>query len=245
MNDLDFTSPGYAELAGRTANYGNGWQPIGSFSGTFNGQGYEIRDLFINRPDESSVGLFGEVGQEGDIKDIGVVNAIVTGNSYVGGLVGVNFGNVSNSYSSGNVTGNWAVGGLVGDNGRGGNVSDSYSTDSVTGNFGVGGLVGYNLNGTISDCYATGKVTGNSLVGGLVGSTYEGTVSCSFWDTQTSGQTASVGGIGETTVKMQDIGIFSGVGWNITSVASPGTRNSCYIWNIVDDETYPFLSWQS
>jgi hypothetical protein len=43
---------------------------------------------------------------------------------------------------------------------------------------------------------------------------------------------------------MQDIATFSGAAWDITAVANPSTRNSSYIWNIVDDETYPFLSWQ-
>jgi hypothetical protein len=233
MNDLDSS----------TAGYGKDWQPIGPFTGTFDGQGFEIRDLFINHPDESSVGLFGEVGQEGVIKDIGVVNAVVTGNGYVGGLVGVNFGTVSNSYFSGNVTGNSAVGGLVGDNSARGNVSNSCSTSSVTGNSGVGGLAGYNLNGTISDCHATGKVTGNLLVGGLVGTNYKGTVSNSFWDMETSGQATSAGGTGKTTTEMKDIATFSGAGWNIIAVALNET-NPAYIWNIVNNVTYPFLSWQ-
>jgi hypothetical protein len=75
--------------------------------------------LFINRPDQGYVGLFGFVDivdQEG-IQDIGLVNIIVTGHSDVGGLVGYNdYGNVSNSYSTGNVTGDLHVGGLVGQN---------------------------------------------------------------------------------------------------------------------------------
>jgi hypothetical protein len=72
----------------------------------------------------------------------------------------------------------------------------------------------------------------------------EGTVSNSFWDTQTSGQAISDGGTGRTTAEMQDVATFSGAGWNITTVALNET-NLAYIWNIVDDETYPFLSWQS
>jgi hypothetical protein len=43
---------------------------------------------------------------------------------------------------------------------------------------------------------------------------------------------------------MENITTFSGATWNIVAVASSGTRNPSYIWNIVDDETYPFLSWQ-
>jgi len=43
---------------------------------------------------------------------------------------------------------------------------------------------------------------------------------------------------------MKNITTFSGASWNIISVVNPGTRNLSYIWNIVDNVTYPFLSWQ-
>jgi len=128
-------------------------------------------------------------------------------------------------------------------------MSDSYSTGTVTGNSSVGGLVGlltvYMDKGEVSNSYSTGTVTGNSSVGGLVGENDDGTVDNSFWDIETSGQSTSDGGTGKNTTEMQDIATFSGAGWNITAVANPGTRNLAYIWNIVDDETYPSLSWQS
>ncbi len=295
MNDLDSTTPGYIELASPAANGGKGWDPIGyvipecpfgGFTGTFDGQGYGIRVLFINRPDESVVGLFKHIDEEGVIKDIGVTNITVigersigslvginrrgtisdchatgnvTGDDYVGGLVGVNSGTVGNSYFSGSVTGGLSIGGLVGYGGlgvgglvgwnNGGSVSNSYSSGSVSGrsvsgNSSVGGLVGDNVFATVSNSYSTGSVTGNGSVGGLVGSSYEGTASFSFWDTQTSGQATSAGGTGETTAEMQDIATFSGAAWNIIAVANPGTRNTSYIWNMVDSVTYPFLSWQ-
>jgi hypothetical protein len=87
-------------------------------------------------------------------------------------------------------------------------------------------------------------VTGYSRVGGLVGWNTD-TVSNSFWDTETSGQATSDGGTGKTTAKMQDIASFSGAGWSIITVATPGMHNFSYIWNIVNRQTYPFLSWQS
>ncbi|MGB6873321.1 MAG: GLUG motif-containing protein [Dehalococcoidia bacterium] len=300
MNDLDSTTAGYLELASETANQGRGWEPIGTsddqFTGNFDGQGYEIKDLFIIRPDEDYVGLFGEVGQEGVTKDIGVVNVTVIGNDYVGGLVGHSDGTVSNSYSTGSVTGEEHVGSLVGHNGGivsnshssgsatgdsrvGGLVgwnqatlSNSYSSCSVTGNSSVGGLVGDNwyYEGTVSNSYSTGSVTGSTQVGGLVGVNYYGsvthsystgsvtgssqvgglvgyntaTVSNSFWDTETSGQATSDGGTGKTTAEMKNIATFLGAAWDITAVA-PGETNDAYTWNIVNGQTYPFLSWQS
>jgi hypothetical protein len=239
MNDLDSTTPGYEELASPIANGGRGWQPIGTclppndfrgLTGTFDGQGYEIRDLFINRPDEDLVGLFGVVNAGifhvgGVVKDIGVVNVTMTGNSLVGGLVGINVvGTVNNSYSSGNVTGERSVGGLVGENhgtvsnsystsgvtayedvvgglvGYGtGAVSNSYFTGSVTGDRGVGGLEGWNY-GTVSNSYSTGRVTGGVGVGGLVGENLlMGTVSNSYSTGNASGN-EDVGGLVGTNI---------------------------------------------
>jgi len=185
MNDLDSITAGYDELAGPTANGGAGWQPIGTpadqlFTGIFDGQGYEIRDLFINRPGENWVGLFGSVDVGGVIQNVGVVNASVTGGEYVGGLVGENFiGSLGNSYSSGNVTGKKSVGGLVGIN-EGGSVSDCYFSGNVTGGEHVGGLAGYSA-GTVSNCHSIGSVTGYEDIGGLVGLN-NGAVSNSFYN---------------------------------------------------------------
>ena len=81
-------------------------------------------------------------------------------------------------------------------------------------------------------------------VGGLVGAS-TGPVTNSFWDIETSGRATSAGGTGKTTVEMKSIATFSGVGWDIVTVANPGIRNESYAWNIVDGQTYPFLSWQS
>jgi hypothetical protein len=252
MNDLNSTTAGYEELASPTANQGAGWQPIGfstpqgptayrGFAGTFDGHGYEIHDLYINRPDEDRVGLFGETGEECVIKDMGVVNVTVIGGDAVGSLMGTNVGTVSNSYSTGSVSGVSWVGSLVGANW--GTVSNSYSSGNITGISRVGGLIGANGPGkTVSNSYSTGNVTGDEDIGGLVGYS-EGTVSGSFWDIETSGQSTSDGGTGKNTTEMQDISTFSGAAWDIIAVALNET-NPTYIWNIVDNVTYPFLSWE-
>jgi hypothetical protein len=217
LNDLRVITAGYAKWASPTANQGKGWQPIGTFTGTFDGQAYKVRDLFIDRPDENNVGLFGFAGEEGCIEDIGVVNVTVTGNYYVGALVGMNDGAVNNSYSTGNLHGtadigglvganhhagavsnssstasvtatSWpyagAAGGLVGSNSYGGSVINSSSIGSVTGDRYIGGLVGVNSwDSTVSDSYSTGSVTGDMNVGGLVGYISDGsTVSNSYYN---------------------------------------------------------------
>lgn len=217
MNDLDSTAAGYAELASTAANQGKGWQPIGTsddpFTGNFDGQGHQISDMFINRPDESPVGLFGSVDAGGVIQNVRVVNADVTGewavgglvgenrgdvyNSYsdgavngtdcIGGLVGGNAGDVSSSYSAANVTGHWDIGGLVGCSDSYGTVSKSYSVGSVIGEWAVGGLMGGNVGGIVDKSYSTGNVTGEDYVGGLAGDN-QGTVSNSYSNSSVTGE---------------------------------------------------------
>ena len=210
-------------------------------AGEFDGNGHKISNLQLNFYSVAQVGLFGYLASGGKVSEVGVenVNLAVTGNQEVGGLVGSCVGTVSKSYSTGSVTGNQEVGGLVGWNK--GTVSKSYSTTSVTGPR-VGGLVGWNYGGTVSNSYSIGSVTGD-IAGGLVGFG-DAIVSNSFWDIETSGQDTSPGGTGKTTAEMQDLVTFTGAAWDIRAVA-PGESSPAYTWNIVDGETYPFLSWQS
>jgi len=173
MNDLDATTAGYEELAGGNANAGKGWKPIMSdnfgFSGSLDGQGYEIRDLFIDRPDEDRVGLFAL--SAGLIQNVGVVNIDVTGRQWVGSLVGMSFpeGGIRSSYSTGSVAGDQGVGGLMGHNLWLHTVTDSYFVGSVVGHREVGGLVGANYEGIVAHSYSAGNVTGEEDVGGLAG----------------------------------------------------------------------------
>jgi hypothetical protein len=195
MNDLDPTTAGYTELAGPTANGGKGWQPIGiwpnPFTGSFDGQGFEIRNLFIDREVEDTVGLFSFVNTGATIVNVAVVNVTVTGELYAGGLVGHNRGSLRNCYSTGNVTGGTYVGGLIGENG--GIVSNTSSAASVSGSSEVGGLIGQN-HGTVSKSYSTGRATGDSYVGGLVGWNHDGTISDSYSSARVDGELL-VGGL--------------------------------------------------
>jgi hypothetical protein len=95
----------------------------------------------------------------------------VTGDSYTGGLVGYNRCSVATSYSEGTVNGYSDVGGLVGYNKNDCSIISSYSTATVTGEWPVGGLVGTNI-GYIVTSYSTATVTGEWPVGGLVGTNY-------------------------------------------------------------------------
>lgn len=163
-----------------------GFAPVGDgtttyFTGQFDGLGHTISNLTINRPAANNVGLFGYVSggtSSYGIKNIGLVNASVSGASNVGGLVGYySYGNINNSYVSGgtiSATGN-NVGGLVGNyyTPSSGTISASYVNNGakVTGASNVGGLVGNSYNGSIIGSHVDSvTVTGTgSAIGGLVG----------------------------------------------------------------------------
>ena len=193
-------------------NSGEGFIPIGNetnhFTGNFDGQNYNITDLFIDRSSNDYQGLFGYV-KNSIIENIGLINADVSGNSYVGGLTGYNSGTISNSYSAVTIDEvYYAVGGLVGWND--GTINNSYATGTVHGGGYIGGLVGVNFNGIISNSYSTGYISAYGYyVGGLVGC-YQGTISNSYWDINTSGQTSSDGGEGKITAEMKQQATFTG-----------------------------------
>ncbi|MDR1976319.1 MAG: hypothetical protein LBQ18_04950 [Campylobacteraceae bacterium] len=158
---------------------GTGWNPIGEyespFSGVFNGNGYRISGLWINRPSTDYVGLFGYVDR-GTLKNLSVFideNRGVKGESQVGGIAGYITGNsiITDSYSAGNVNGYSNVGGIVG-SAYESLIANSYSTGNVNGNGGsqIGGIAGQiYYYSKIADSYTTGNVNGNNDVGGIAG----------------------------------------------------------------------------
>jgi hypothetical protein len=148
------------------------------FTGDFNGLGRTISALTINQPTKDYIGLFGYVGEGGQIYNLNVKDVNIIGKLYVGGLVGDNNdnGTLTNCYATGVVRGNWYVGGLVGENKAGGLLTDCYATSSVNAMYWIGGLVGQN-RGTLTNCYATGSVNGTGqYAGGLVGRNFYGTI---------------------------------------------------------------------
>ena len=155
-------------------NSGRGFNPIGNssnyFTGVYDGDGHTISGLVINRPTTDCIGLFG-VADGADIKNLGIIGVSINGDSFTGGLVGINYvqSTISNCYSTGTVSGSSYTGGLVGRNYNQSTISYCYSTGIVSGSSFTGGLVGYQFQSTISYCYSTGIVSSSSFTGGLVG----------------------------------------------------------------------------
>ncbi|MFA5060837.1 MAG: GLUG motif-containing protein [Candidatus Pacearchaeota archaeon] len=174
----------------------NGFEPSTSyFRGSFDGRSFVVKNLYINRPSQTYVGLFGRISDDVIIKNVGLINVSVVGNERVGSLVGYSErGRVINSYASGNVSGNENVGGLVGSL-LVGSIESSHFTGNVKGNKDIGGLLGRKQEGGVRNSFSIGRVEGNENVGGLVGvSSVLGIVRESYSISSVNG-TTNVGGL--------------------------------------------------
>ncbi|NLV21731.1 MAG: hypothetical protein GXY49_07070, partial [Syntrophomonadaceae bacterium] len=178
-------------------NSGTGWQPIGSgdtyFTGSFDGAGYTISNLLINRPEGNYTGLFGSTGINAKLLNVKLENATVNGGRLSGCLVGYNEGSLGNCNASGDISGSSYTGGLIGSNW--GNITTCCSTGNVSGSaYNTGGLAGYNY-GSISNSYASGSVSSDSYnTGGLAGYNY-GSISNSYASGSVSSNSYDTGGL--------------------------------------------------
>lgn len=245
MLDFDTNGTGTPDEGDAYWNGGEGWVPLrggsNGFEGTFRGNGYPIRNLYINRPSQHHIGLFGSTGEQAVLSEIrlekvrvtgrvqvGAVvgsndgapivstyaTGVVTGSGFhVGGLVGYNRGAITASYAGVVVTGDRRVGGLVGEQ-VARTVAATYAAGTVFGRDAVGGLVGRNAGGIFAS-YANGTVSGSTNVGGLVGKYDEffpaADISASYWDTSTSRQRTGRNGRGQTTAQLQQPTTYSGL----------------------------------
>ena len=198
---------------------GAGWSPIGNlalkFYGTYNGQNFTISGLYINRPAQDYIGLFGYKSTGSTVSNLNLSGINISGKSYVGGIIGYQYssniydctvsgtvsgvietiggiagcnyyGGVSGCSSSANITGGKNTGGIAGLN-YSSSITNCKASGTVSGTDTVGGLLGYN-RGSVLNCSASGNVTGTVYVAGLVGNIYDG------WDIKNSFATGNVSG---------------------------------------------------
>ncbi len=253
--NLDTNASGQPDSGDLYWNNGAGWEPISSYSARLEGNGHAISNLHIDR-NQNYVGLFGELTYSAAVNRLHLDNVDITGGDYnTGALVGLSYAPVSHSSSTGKISGDGWVGGLIGETtnqvtysyskvditatGRvaGGlvgytnsTITHSFATGQIDGARRVGGLVGQSNGGFITDSYATGHVTGKNRVGGLAGvnngfgiqhSYSRGTVVgnkntgglvgiansstdtiYSYWDQTVTGLTTSAGGFAKTTAEL-------------------------------------------
>lgn len=185
----DAVNKGDTTINGKlTANInlnGKTWTAIGTSSNKFAGtlDGDEAHHYTVSGL-KGSKGLFDYVDSTGKVKNLSV-DAVLTANGVVGGIVDFNDGTVENCLFSGSVTNSssyGAAGGIVGKSeGENSVVRNCVNTGSIkntTVSYGstlsVGGIVGYTY-GKVESCYSTGKVyadpakTTNKAIGGIAG----------------------------------------------------------------------------
>jgi hypothetical protein len=199
-----------------------------------------------------------------------VATGVVSGENFVGGLVGVNFlSDIDGCYAMGDVSGLNDVGGLAGVNDGDGMIVSSYATGTVFSDFeDAGGLVAWNSSGFIAGCYATGAVSGTTAVGGLVGYNSDtimasyatgavsgatdvggfvgwsgGFITSCYWDTRTTGLAKGIGtDVGSTTIT---------AALTSTEMVQQASYDANWDfattpdWAIIDGATRPYLPWQA
>jgi hypothetical protein len=175
-----------------TWNSGDGFTPIGGFSGTLDGQEHTVSGLSINNL--ASIGIFADV-EDGTIKNLTIDGdgASITGDNGSGVLIGTMIGGTISHVTINEdiVAGSGWGGGIVGHaicNSPGSGILMAYTSYSGTltqaGSLGYGGLVGY-IEGndpdcpiTISNSHTSGTVSypyggdAGIYAGGLVGEAY-------------------------------------------------------------------------
>ena len=206
MSDLDFDTDGDGDVDAADSGglYWNGgwcWRPIGfstnglyigNLTGTFQGNGKTISNLYINQPPSAEViddfGLFGWVGTTGVIDGVNLraVNIRIQLGGQVGALAGSNSGTIRGSSATGSINSDGpsgeSVGGLVGQNF--GSITSSYARTEITGNvLVVGGLAGRNDKDPYAETY------------GSIVASYSGGADITIYNSTSHGNNASVGGL--------------------------------------------------
>lgn len=235
------------------------------FTGIFDGNGHVISNFRYDSSQERNIGLFGCVGYDGEIKNLGLRGPFIEAAEgvYVGSLAGqLHDGKVSFCYAEdGGVWGDTYVGGLVGHI-YASTIRYSYSTCSVSGSGEVGGLVGYTEGSWIYNSYAKGDVSGIYYVGGLVGWNDPGSLNMCYsvggvsgidhvggligWNNGCASFTSCFWDVNSSGLETSDGGIGKTTAEMKTksTFTDAGWNFGIPIWKICDAMNYPKLAWQ-
>ena len=169
---------GYLKLANNIDLNNHNWKPY-EFSGTLDGNGCMISNLYIDRADEDGCGLIGALS--GTVMNLTLRGVNVQGGDNVGAIAG-NCGNgeISNCHvsltSGSKIKGSSNVGGIVGKCSSSSTtisscIIESTADDSfIYGNENVGGITGG--GGKAASCKVSCDIYGEVSVGGIMGQSY-------------------------------------------------------------------------
>lgn len=232
---------GYATFAGMFSD-------SAPFTGTYNGNGKTISNLFLANTSADHVALFDVVDASGVIKNLKLSGINVTGNKLAAVLVRKNCGKVTNctvdkcSVSSSLSSGDVFNGTVVQENAAGATVTDCTVTNSTVSASGgwnhiwSGGIVGHN-NGNMMDCTikssivsTTSRSYGWTHGGGLAAYNGGNMINCQadgvMIEAQTGGSCEWSGGIAS-----ENTGYISGCSFLNGTAANTGVelQNGTYV----------------
>lgn len=143
---------------------GTDYSSVPFFAGHFNGNGHTIRGLSL-AAEGSRLGLFRQIGTDGVVENLFVRGTVQPGGTqeYIGGIAGVNEGQILSCHFSGTIKGIGNIGGIVGYNAKTGRIFSSRFEGCVLGEHQVGGIAGLN-DGLLFQCENTGKVNTEEIV---------------------------------------------------------------------------------
>ena len=156
--DLDFKDPNSYLSGVVNPNFisNEGFPPI-RFNGSFYGNFFHLKNLYINLPNTDTVGLFNLFGNNQIVTGLVLDNPQVLGRDKVGSL----FGFINSCSNNMNQLPNNNLTNKVFNNGVNGGMINGYDI--------VGGLIGENYGAIIYNCFAKTTIKGTNWVGGLVG----------------------------------------------------------------------------
>jgi len=192
------------------------------FTGTLDGQGYEVSNIHVST---TYAGLFSRIGAGGVVQNLGLVDIDYNASTYSGAFTSYLEGTLSHVYASGSLdcTVGAYCGGLAGYTPEvTAVVTSSYSNVNIIGGTYMGGIIGRFSTGTIANVYASGVITGSQKKG-IIGSVDGGVtpdVTGAYFDATRSTASSESFSNSKTTAQMMSSSTFSG--WDFT-VAGDGT----------------------
>jgi len=189
MNDIDMSEVQLSQPIGTASN---------SFLGTFDGQGFTLKNLSIMSSMDQSVGVFGSVG--GRVENLNFDHVSLNASTATElGLIGYNAGTIQNVHVTNSIiNGSNNVGGLVGYN-AGSVLGCSVETTQVTALTNFGGLIGAMDGGSVQGSFSAAVLSpsteaNSTYIGGLIGS-----VSCAGCSIQNDYSAATISFVGPAT----------------------------------------------
>lgn len=247
--DIDFAD---ANPAINTWNYGRGWSPIGGitmFTGTYDGNGHTISNLYAYDAESYILGLFGETNQT-TIKNLGLISPYFRGEEpVIGSFVAIgSFTTISNCYVRGGSLINqfYLNGGIAGVLFDWSSITDSYAQCTFTGPAMHGGIIGAHYpNCSMIRCYSASvfPVSGSNR-GALASQVYGGLIQDNRWDASKAGSIGAIGNQSGSPVLINNAGLSTSDMKN--PVNYPASWDFEDVWGCYHayNDGYPYLRWE-